>query len=62
MLFAPSLYYLEGFVYKGKAFKDKLWATTSSTNIVDFNIAMLKIEGFYPSAHQKLLEIKISFW
>ncbi|KAB1200855.1 Beta-glucosidase BoGH3B [Morella rubra] len=38
---------LKGAGFKGKAFKDKLWAAATATNIVDFKAAMLKIEVSY---------------
>lgn len=53
---------LKGAGYKGKAFKDALWAAGTSTNLVDFKTTMFSIEVSYPDAHEKLLEIETSLW
>lgn len=53
---------LKGDGFKGKAFKDALWASTTATNLDAFKSTMIRIEVLYASAHRKLLELETSLW
>lgn len=48
--------------YKGKVYKDGLWATTIASNHINFDIAMNSLEIMSPDMYKDLGEIDPSLW